>query len=40
VQLASAALDGIIVDIEARIRREKGSATPSEILFWLLFVAR
>ncbi len=40
VKLASTALDGIIADIEARIRREKGSAAPSEILFWLLFVAR
>ncbi|MGD2217724.1 MAG: zf-TFIIB domain-containing protein [Gemmatimonadales bacterium] len=40
VRLGSTALDGIVADIEQRLRREKGSASPSEILFWLLFVAR
>jgi Zn-finger nucleic acid-binding protein len=40
VHLESAALDGIIADIDHRLQREKGPATPSEVLFWLLFVAR
>ncbi len=40
VHLRSAALDEIIADIDRRMQRERGTATPSEILFWLLFVAR
>jgi Zn-finger nucleic acid-binding protein len=40
VHLGSTALDEIISDIDSRMQREKGSATPSEVLFWLLFVAR
>jgi Zn-finger nucleic acid-binding protein len=40
VHLASTALDGIIADIDRRMQRKKGPATPSEALFWLLFVAR
>ena len=40
VHLGSTALDGIIADIDRRMQREKGPATPSEALFWLLFVAR
>ncbi|UCC83309.1 MAG: zf-TFIIB domain-containing protein [Gemmatimonadota bacterium] len=40
VHLEGTTLDGIIADIEGRLQREKGSATPSEILFWLLFIAR
>ncbi|NIN72608.1 MAG: hypothetical protein GTO46_11945 [Gemmatimonadetes bacterium] len=40
VHLGGSALEGIITDIDRRLQREKESATPSEVLFWLLFVAR
>ncbi|UCC75184.1 MAG: zf-TFIIB domain-containing protein [Gemmatimonadota bacterium] len=40
VYLGGNALEEIIADVESRIEREKGCATPSEALFWLLFVAR
>ncbi len=40
VQLKSSALDEIITDVERRIQRQQEPTTPSEALFWLLFVAR
>lgn len=40
VQLKGGALDEIVADVERRIQRQKGPTTPSEALFWLLFVAR
>jgi Zn-finger nucleic acid-binding protein len=40
VHLGGTALDEIIADIGHRMQGAKGTAAPSEALFWLLFVAR
>jgi Zn-finger nucleic acid-binding protein len=40
VHLRGTALDEIIADIGRRVQGARGTATPSEALFWLLFVAR